>query len=111
MNMPALMTPKNAVNTSNMAIIPIVQRLQLTARGLAQSKKFRRSSAFQGEVMISGNRRRYGRGTGRLLGNGTRPVIGRLLSSAAACASGNRLKIILEARVNAAAACSSGLRC
>jgi hypothetical protein len=44
--MPALMTPKNAVTASNMITDPNAQRADLTARGDAQSKRFRSRSNF-----------------------------------------------------------------
>ena len=117
---------------------PVTQRPDLTARGHTQSKGFRKDPNFQNGMMISGNTlkgligrtgRRSGlaepagpgnrtgathgvtEGIGRRLGKGTRPVMGSSLAPADAAASGNRLRIILEARLNAAAASSSGFGC
>jgi hypothetical protein len=102
---------------------PVTQRPDLTARGDTQSKGFLGNPNFQSGVMISSNTLkglisetgRYpcygGAPIGRLLGKGICPAIGSSLVRAEACKSGNRLRIILEARVKAAAASSSGVGC
>ena len=49
------MTPNNAVTASNMTTDPDAQRRDLTARGDAQSKRFRRARIFARAMMILSN--------------------------------------------------------
>ena len=135
MKMQALMTPHNAVNASNnMAMIQYSNATDLRASGEIESKGFRTKPDFRTGMMISSNTLAVivgktdgsqrltmslptvahgatAEGIGRLFGKGTCPGIGSSLIRADACAFGNCLRIILEARLKAAAACSSGLRC
>jgi hypothetical protein len=55
MKMPALMTPKIAVNASNMAMNPATQQPDLKAYGGTQSKGFRSKPNFGRAMMISCN--------------------------------------------------------